>query len=118
MAKEKFYLTSAIAYPNGIPHIGHAYEFVCCDCIVRFKQLDGHDTRFLLGTDVHGQKMLQTARELGLSPKELADRNSDVFQEMTDKMNVSYDRFIRTSDPDHHKSCRALWERMAENGDI
>ncbi|MEL7429118.1 MAG: methionine--tRNA ligase [Pseudomonadota bacterium] len=118
MPKEKFYLTSAIAYPNGRPHIGHAYEFVCCDAIVRFKQLDGYDTRFLLGTDVHGQKMLQTARDLGMTPRELADRNSDVFQEMTDRLNVGYDRFIRTSDPDHHVSCQALWKRMEENGDI
>ncbi len=118
MAKEKFYLTSAIAYPNGSPHIGHAYEFVCCDCIVRYKKLDGADTRFLLGTDVHGQKMLQTARDVGITPKELADKNSDVFQAMTDKLNVSYDRFIRTSDEDHHTSCQALWKRMKENGDI
>ncbi|MDJ0614886.1 MAG: methionine--tRNA ligase [Rhizobiaceae bacterium] len=118
MAQEKFYLTSAIAYPNGKPHIGHAYEFVCCDAIARFKRLDGFDTRFLLGTDVHGQKMLQTARDLGITPKELADQNSDVFQEMTDKLNVSYDRFIRTSDEDHHASCQALWKKMEANGDI
>ncbi len=118
MAKEKFYLTSAIAYPNGRPHIGHAYEFVCCDAIVRFRRLDGYDARFLLGTDVHGQKMLQTARDLGITPKELADKNSDVFQEMTDTLNVSYDRFIRTSDEDHHDSCQALWKRMEANGDI
>ena len=118
MAQEKFYLTSAIAYPNGRPHIGHAYEFVCCDAFARFKRLDGFDTRFLLGTDVHGQKMLQTARDLGITPKELADQNSDVFQEMTDKLNVSYDRFIRTSDQDHHASCQALWKKMEANGDI
>ena len=79
MPKERFYITSAISYPNGAPHIGHAYEFVCCDAIARFNRLNGKDTRFLLGTDVHGQKMLQTARELGIEPKELADRNSDVF---------------------------------------
>jgi len=118
MANEKYYITSAISYPNGRPHIGHAYEFVCCDAIARFARLDGKDTRFLLGTDVHGQKMLQTARDLGITPKELADQNSDVFQEMTDKLNVSYDRFIRTSDEDHHASCQALWKKMEANGDI
>ncbi|MEM7214755.1 MAG: methionine--tRNA ligase [Pseudomonadota bacterium] len=118
MSKEKFYITSAISYPNGAPHIGHAYEFVCCDAIARFSRLDGHDTRFLLGTDVHGQKMLQTARDMGITPKELADKNSDVFQDMTDRLNVSYDRFIRTSDEDHHRSCQELWRRMEANGDI
>ncbi|MEM9279020.1 MAG: methionine--tRNA ligase [Pseudomonadota bacterium] len=118
MPNDKFYITSAISYPNGAPHIGHAYEFVCCDAIARFSRLDGKDTRFLLGTDVHGQKMLQTARDLGITPKELADKNSDVFQDMTDRLNVSYDRFIRTSDEDHHRSCQALWQRMEENGDI
>ncbi len=118
MENDKFYITSAISYPNGVPHIGHAYEFVCCDAIARFNRLNGADTRFLLGTDVHGQKMLQTARDLGITPKELADKNSDVFQAMTDKLNVSYDRFIRTSDEDHHKSCQALWQKMQANGDI
>jgi len=118
MSKEKYYITSAISYPNGVPHIGHAYEFVCCDAIARFNRLNGADTRFLLGTDVHGQKMLQTARDQGITPKELADKNSDVFQAMTDKLNVSYDRFIRTSDEDHHTSCQALWKKMEANGDI
>jgi methionyl-tRNA synthetase len=118
MSLEKFYITSAIAYPNGSPHIGHAYEFVCCDCIARFKRLDGLYTRFLLGTDVHGQKMLQTARDIGITPKELADKNSDVFQSMCDKLGVSYDRFIRTSDEDHYASCQALWSKMEANGDI
>ena len=118
MNKQKYYITSAISYPNGSPHIGHAYEFVCCDAIARFKRLDGYDTRFLLGTDVHGQKMMQTARDMGIEPKELADLNSDIFQKMTDLLNVSYDRFIRTSDQDHHVSCQALWQKMVENGDI
>jgi len=118
MPTEKYYITSAISYPNGAPHIGHAYEFVCCDVIARFMRLDGMDTRFLLGTDVHGQKMLQTARDQGITPKQLADKNSDVFQAMTDKLNVSYDRFIRTSDEDHHKACQALWKKMEANGDI
>ena len=115
---QKYYITSAISYPNGVPHIGHAYEFVCCDAIARFKRLDGYDTRFLLGTDVHGQKMWQTARDQGTTAKELADRNSDIFQAMTDRLNVSYDRFIRTSDEDHHRACQAIWQAMEANGDI
>ena len=113
-----YYITTAISYPNGAPHIGHAYEFVCADAIARFKRLDGIETRFQIGTDVHGQKMWQTARDLNVSPKELADKNSDVFQNMTDVLNVSYDRFIRTSDADHHKASQAIWQAMADNGDI
>ena len=115
---KQYYITSAISYPNGAPHIGHAYEFICCDAIARFKRLDGFDTRFLLGTDVHGQKMWQTARDLGITAQELADKNSDEFQRMTDVLNISYDRFIRTSDEDHHKSCQAIWKAMEDNGDI
>ena len=113
-----YYITTAISYPNGAPHIGHAYEFVCADAIARFKRLDGVETRFQIGTDVHGQKMWQTARDLGIEPKELADKNSDVFQNMTDALNVSYDRFIRTSDTDHHAASQAIWQAMADNGDI
>ena len=115
---KNYYITSAISYPNGAPHIGHAYEFICCDAIARFKRLDGFNTLFQIGTDVHGQKMWQTARDLGISAKELADKNSDEFQRMTDLLDVSYDRFIRTSDDDHHASCQAIWKAMEANGDI
>ncbi len=115
---KNYYITTAISYPNGTPHIGHAYEFVCADAIARFKRLDGFNTRFQIGTDVHGQKMWQTARDEGVEPQELADRNSDIFQDMTDVLNVSYDRFIRTSDADHHRSSQAIWKAMADNGDI
>ncbi|MFD0917981.1 methionine--tRNA ligase [Pseudahrensia aquimaris] len=118
MAKKPYYITTAISYPNGAPHIGHAYEFICADAIARFKRLDGYDTRFQIGTDVHGQKMWQTARDLGITAKELAAKNSDEFQRMTDLLNVSYDRFIRTSDADHHASCQAIWKAMEANGDI
>ncbi len=117
MAKN-YYITTAISYPNGAPHIGHAYEFVCADAIARFKRLDGFNTRFQIGTDVHGQKMWQTARDLNIEPAELANKNSDVFQAMTDALNVSYDRFIRTSDKDHHEASQAIWQAMAERGDI
>ncbi|MGI9364617.1 MAG: methionine--tRNA ligase [Rhizobiaceae bacterium] len=98
--------------------MGHAYEFICADAIARFKRLDGYDTRFQIGTDVHGQKMWQTARDLGITARQLADRNSDEFQNMTDLFNISYDRFIRTSDEDHHRSCQAIWKAMEANGDI
>ena len=117
MAKT-YYITTAISYPNGAPHIGHAYEFICADAIARFKRLDGYDTRFQIGTDVHGQKMWQTARDLGITAKELADKNSNEFQRMTDLLDVSYDRFIRTSDDDHHIASQAIWKAMEANGDI
>jgi len=115
---QTFYLTTAISYPNGAPHFGHAYEFICADAIARFKRLDGYDTRFQIGTDVHGQKMWRTAQDLGITPRELSDKNSDQFQSMTDVFNVSYDRFIRTSDDDHHRASQAIWTAIEENGDI
>ena len=115
---QRYYITTAISYPNGAPHIGHAYEFICADAIARFKRLDGYDTLFQIGTDVHGQKMWQTAQDLGITAKELADRNSDEFQHMTDLFNISYDRFIRTSDEDHHISSQAIWKAMDTNGDV
>lgn len=115
---QRYYITTAISYPNGAPHIGHAYEFICADAIARFKRLDGYDTLFQIGTDVHGQKMWQTARDLGITAKELADRNSDEFQRMTDLFDISYDRFIRTSDDDHHVSSQAIWKAMEANGDV
>ncbi|MDT0419810.1 class I tRNA ligase family protein, partial [Streptomyces sp. DSM 41982] len=101
---EPFYITTAIAYPNGAPHIGHAYEYVATDAIARFKRLDGFDVRYLTGTDVHGQKMAETAAAEGISAAELANRNSDVFQRLQEKLNISFDRFIRTSDADHYEA--------------
>ncbi|MEE1620777.1 methionine--tRNA ligase [Zafaria sp. J156] len=113
-----FYITTAISYPNGTPHIGHAYEFIAADAMARFKRLDGYDVFFLTGTDEHGQKMLQTAEKEGISPRELAQRNSDVFQETQDELAISYDRFIRTTDADHYEAAQAIWRRMEANGDI
>lgn len=114
----RFYITTAISYPNGRPHIGHAYELIASDVIARFMRLDGYDVFFLTGTDEHGQKMLQTARKEGLSPKELADRNAAVFQDMAKALNASNDQFIRTTEERHHETCKALWQRMEANGDI
>ncbi|MFH0296014.1 methionine--tRNA ligase [Bradyrhizobium sp. 31Argb] len=113
-----FYITTAIAYPNGQPHIGHAYEAIATDALARFQRLDGKDVFFLTGTDEHGQKMIQTAQSEGLTPAELATRNAARFKEMDERLNVSFDRFIRTSEPAHHRSVQAIWNRMQQNGDI
>ncbi|WP_193047876.1 methionine--tRNA ligase [Mycolicibacterium baixiangningiae] len=113
-----FYITTAIAYPNGDPHVGHAYEYIATDAIARFKRLDGFDVRYLTGTDVHGQKMAETAATQGIPAAELAQRNSDVFQRLQEKLGISFDRFIRTSDADHYEACRDIWQRMNAAGDI
>jgi methionyl-tRNA synthetase len=113
-----FYITTAIAYPNGQPHIGHAYEAIATDAIARFARLDGKDVFFLTGTDEHGLKMVQTAQAEGLTTVDLAARNSGRFKEMDERLDVSFDRFIRTSEPAHHRSSQAIWNRMQQNGDI
>ncbi|GAS88833.1 methionine--tRNA ligase [Mycolicibacterium brisbanense] len=118
MSKPPYYITTAIAYPNGAPHIGHAYEYIATDAIARFKRLDGFDVRYLTGTDVHGQKMAETAAAEGISAAELANRNSDVFQRLQETLNISFDRFIRTSDADHYEASKAIWRAMFEAGDI
>ncbi|MGO3151484.1 MAG: methionine--tRNA ligase [Galactobacter sp.] len=115
---QSFYITTAISYPNGDPHIGHAYEYIATDAMARFKRLDGKDVFFLTGTDEHGQKMLQTAEKQGITAAELARKNSDRFQACQDELGISYDRFIRTTDADHHAAAQALWKRMEANGDI
>lgn len=113
-----YYVTTAIAYPNGAPHVGHAYEYIATDAIARFKRLDGFDVRFLTGTDEHGQKVAETAAAAGLPTAELARRNSDVFQRMQEALNISFDRFIRTTDADHHEASKEIWRRMQAAGDI
>ncbi len=116
--KPRYYVTTAISYPNGSPHIGHAYEAVATDAIARFQRLDGYDVLFMTGVDEHGLKMTQTAAKEGITPRELSDRNTPQFQAMCDRLNVSYDRFIRTTEPAHYKSSQAIWQRMADAGDI
>ncbi len=118
MAREKFYLTTAISYPNGRPHIGHAYELIASDALARFQRLDGKDVFFLTGTDEHGIKMLQTAKKEGISPRELADRNAAEFQRMAVALNASNDDFIRTTEERHYAASQAIWKAMAANGDI
>ena len=115
---QPFYVTTAIAYPNGAPHVGHAYEYIATDAIARFKRLDGYDVRFLTGTDEHGLKMAQTAAAEGIPTAELARRNSDEFQRLQEMLNISFDRFIRTTDPDHYAASSAIWELMVKRGDI
>jgi methionyl-tRNA synthetase len=113
-----YYITTAIAYPNGQPHIGHAYEAIATDALARFQRLDGKDVFFLTGTDEHGQKMIQTAEAEGMTTADLAARNAGRFREMDEVLNVSFDRFIRTTEPAHHKSVQVVWNRMQQNGDI
>jgi len=114
----RYYLTTAISYPNGVPHLGHAYELMAADAIARFQRLDGKEVFFLTGTDEHGLKMLQTAKKEGLSVRELADRNSGRFRAMGAALDATNDDFIRTSEPRHYETSKALWKKMEEAGDI
>jgi len=118
-AKSKpFYVSTAISYPNGVPHIGHAYEAITSDAIARFERLDGKDVFFLTGTDEHGLKMKQTAAKEGTTPRALADRNANRFHDMTQALGLSNDDFIRTTQPRHTAACQELWRRMEASGDI
>ncbi|MBX3562088.1 MAG: methionine--tRNA ligase [Sphingomonas sp.] len=113
-----FYITTAISYPNGKPHIGHAYEAIATDAIARFQRLKGRDVFFLTGTDEHGLKMAQAARERDTTPAALAEEMSSHFRAMDERLNISFDRFIRTTELAHHKASQAIWQAMADNGDI
>lgn len=119
-AKPAYYLTTAIAYVNGAPHLGHAYEAILADVMARFKRLDGFDTYFLTGTDEHGQKVAKTAEKQGLKPKELCDQIAALFINQTKSLNISNDDFIRTTEPRHYKASQAIWNAIKENnpGDI
>ena len=116
--KPRYYLTTAISYPNGPPHIGHAYEVIATDAIARFMRLDGHDVLFVTGTDEHGQKMQQTAAREGVTPGALLERNVPRFQAMVERLNCSNDDFIRTTEERHKRSSVEIWKRMEANGDI
>ena len=117
-AGKPYYITTAIAYPNGAPHIGHAYEAIATDAIARFMRLEGRDVFFLTGTDEHGMKLLQTAAKENLTPLQLVERNVPRFQAMVKKFNCSNDEFIRTTETRHYRSSEAIWERMEAAGDI
>ncbi|MET0314583.1 MAG: methionine--tRNA ligase [Hansschlegelia sp.] len=116
--QKPFYVTTAISYPNGVPHIGHVYEAIATDAIARFHRLSGRDVRFVTGTDEHGLKMAQTAAREGVTPFEWATRNAERFRAMDERFGISFDRFIRTTDKDHYAASQEVWRRMAENGDI
>lgn len=111
-------ITTAISYPNGRPHIGHAYEAIATDAAARALRQMGRDVFFQTGTDEHGLKMAQTARGQDRTPQALADEMSGYFREMCDRLNISYDRFIRTTEPAHHRASQALWQAMADRGDL
>src|SRR5665213_1242226 len=116
--KTPYYITTAISYPNGVPHIGHAYEAIATDAIARFKRLDGFDVFFLTGTDEHGQKMQQTAAKEGLTARQLRDRNVPRFEAMVKMLNCSNDEFIHTTEERHYRASEEIWRRMEKNGDI
>ncbi|MEO7654112.1 MAG: methionine--tRNA ligase [Sphingomicrobium sp.] len=115
---DPYYITTAISYPNGPPHIGHAYEAIAADAIARFQRARGRDVRFQTGTDEHGLKMTQAAREAGIEPRKYAKEMSRLFKAMCDTLNISYDRFLRTSEDDHHRASKAIWSAMEAAGDL
>ncbi|SMQ64659.1 methionyl-tRNA synthetase [Devosia lucknowensis] len=120
MTTKPFYVTTAISYPNGAPHIGHAYEMIATDAIARWKRLEGREVYFLTGTDEHGIKMVQTAAREGIPVRELADRNAAEFKRLAEALNLSNDDFIRTTEKRHHDASQAIWKKMEQshNGDI
>ena len=118
MEKEKYYLTTAIAYTSGKPHIGNSYEIVMADAIARFKKLEGKDVWFQTGTDEHGQKIEEKAKAAGITPKEFVDKIAGQIKDICDSLNVGYDRFIRTTDTDHEKQIQKIFKKMYEKGDI
>ena len=118
MDKKKFYMTTAIAYTSGKPHIGNTYEFVLADAIARYKRSQGYDVFFQTGTDEHGQKIELKAEEAGVSPKEFVDKVAGEVKAIADMINTSYDKFIRTTDDYHEKQVQKIFKRLYEQGDI
>ena len=118
MEKQKYYITTAIAYTSGKPHIGNTYEAVLADAIARYKRLEGYDVFFQTGTDEHGQKIELKAQEAGITPKEFVDNVSGEIKNIWNLMNTSYDKFIRTTDEDHEKQVQKIFKKMYAKGDI
>ena len=116
--KPTFYITTAISYPNGAPHIGHAYEALATDAMARFKRLDGYDVLFVTGTDEHGQKIQQTALKQDRTAAEFVDEMAPKFEAMVKALNCSNDDFIRTSEPRHYEAVQTIWKKMEAAGDI
>ena len=116
--KGPYYITTAIAYTSGKPHIGNVYEIVLADSIARYKRQIGYDVRFQTGTDEHGQKVEEKAKQAGVSPKEFVDKVSAEIRQQFDVMNLSYDKFIRTTDEDHERSVQHIFKKLYDQGDI
>ena len=114
----KFYLTTAIAYTSSKPHIGNAYDPVLADMIARYKKMQGFDVYFQTGTDEHGQKIEEKAKESGITPKEYVDNIAGVVKGVWDSLNIGYDRFIRTTDADHEHAVSEIFKKLYEKGDI
>ena len=110
--KKPYYITTAIAYSSGKPHIGNTYEAVLADAIARFKRAEGYDVVFQTGTDEHGQKNEIKAAEAGLSPQEFVDLNSGIIRQIWDRMGTSYDRFVRTTAPEHKKKVQKIFKKL------
>lgn len=118
MRGKPFYITTAISYVNGVPHLGHAYESILTDVMARFMRLDGYDVKFLTGTDEHGEKVAKTAEKNGMTAKNFADQNAAAFVQMTKTLGISNDDFIRTTEPRHYEASKAIWRKLHDNGDI
>ncbi len=116
--KGKFYMTTAIAYTSGKPHIGNTYEIILADCIARFKRLEGYDVYFQTGTDEHGQKIEEKANAAGITPKEFVDDVAAEVKRIWDLMDTSYDNFVRTTDEDHEKCVKKIFKKLYDKGDI
>ena len=115
---EKYYISTAIAYTSGKPHIGNTYEIVLADAIARYKRLKGFDVYFQTGTDEHGEKIQLKAEDAGISPKEFVDDVAGEIKRIWDIMNTSYDRFVRTTDENHEKVVQKIFKKMFDKGDI
>ena len=118
MSKPKYYLTTAIAYTSGKPHIGNTYEIVLADSIARYKRMQGYDVFFQTGTDEHGQKIELKAQEAGVTPKEFVDGVASEIKRIWDLMDTSYDKFIRTTDADHEAQVQKIFKKLYDQGDI
>ncbi|MBQ2138435.1 MAG: methionine--tRNA ligase, partial [Erysipelotrichaceae bacterium] len=116
--KGKYYITTAIAYASGKPHIGNTYEIIMADAIARYKRMLGYDVYFQTGTDEHGQKIEEKAKAANLTPKEFVDQQAGEIKRIWDLMNTSYDRFIRTTDEDHERQVKKIFKKLYDQGDI
>ena len=118
MKKNSFYITTPIYYPSGEPHLGHAYSSILADVFARFKQIDNYDVFFLTGTDEHGLKIQKSAEKNKLDPLSYCDKISEVFKELTKKLNLSNNDFIRTTEKRHYKAVNDIWNKLVKSGDI